>query len=97
MVAEREVDMHKHWSRSSIVIPVCFSAAVSSQTNISLYLKFICYVMFDYSQSLFYFVPQESHSQAGWWGTDVCRFSTISCLRKSHSQAGSARAGGELR
>ena len=65
MVVEREVDMHKHWSRSSIVICVCLATAVSSQPNVCLHLKLICHAILDRSQCLFYFVPKESHSQTG--------------------------------
>ena len=52
MVAEREVDMHKHWSRSSIVIPVYFSSAMSSQQNISIYLKLMCDVISNFTRIL---------------------------------------------
>ena len=52
MVAEREVDMHKHWSRSSIVITVYFFSAMSSQPNISIYPKLMCDVISNFTRIL---------------------------------------------
>ena len=44
---EGEVDMHKHWSRTSFVIRVCFSSIRSSHPFCGkyLYLKLICHMI----------------------------------------------------